>query len=114
MSVAWAQASVQAGSIFAECRKSRIPEPDSLREVPWQAISRGSTKPDLLRGQVAEWSKAPHSKCGVLARVPGVRIPLCPPLSCRKLQNLCLRINLAGFHGQDAPKFGFCREQAGK
>ena len=31
-------------------------------------------------GQVAEWSKAPHSKCGVRATVPGVRIPPCPPI----------------------------------
>ena len=27
------------------------------------------------RGEVAEWSIAPHSKCGVRASVPGVRIP---------------------------------------
>ena len=26
-------------------------------------------------GEVAEWSIAPHSKCGVRASVPGVRIP---------------------------------------
>ena len=25
--------------------------------------------------------KAPHSKCGVRATVPGVRIPPCPPIS---------------------------------
>ena len=30
-------------------------------------------------GEVAEWSNAPHSKCGVLVRVPGVRIPPSPP-----------------------------------
>jgi hypothetical protein len=28
---------------------------------------------------VAEWSIAPHSKCGVRASVPGVRIPPSPP-----------------------------------
>ena len=33
------------------------------------------------RGEVAEWLKAPHSKCGVPARVSGVRIPPSPP-SC--------------------------------
>jgi hypothetical protein len=33
------------------------------------------------RGQVVEWSMAPHSKCGVPARVPWVRIPPCPPLA---------------------------------
>src|SRR6185503_14339864 len=31
-------------------------------------------------GEVAEWSKAPHSKCGVWATVPWVRIPPSPPL----------------------------------
>src|SRR3984957_487578 len=30
-------------------------------------------------GEVAEWSIAPHSKCGVRASVPGVRIPPSPP-----------------------------------
>ncbi len=33
----------------------------------------------VLCGEVAEWSKVPHSKCGVLARVPWVRIPPSPP-----------------------------------
>src|SRR5689334_6754110 len=32
-------------------------------------------------GEVAEWSKAPHSKCGVRATVPWVRIPPSPPHS---------------------------------
>ncbi len=32
-----------------------------------------------LCGEVAEWSKAPHSKCGVPVRVPRVRIPASPP-----------------------------------
>src|SRR3954447_2699995 len=30
-------------------------------------------------GEVAEWLKAPHSKCGVRATVSGVRIPPSPP-----------------------------------
>src|SRR5262245_20429699 len=33
----------------------------------------------LGSGEVAEWLKAPHSKCGILARVSGVRIPPSPP-----------------------------------
>src|SRR5215510_9923708 len=33
----------------------------------------------LDSGEVAEWLKAPHSKCGILARVSGVRIPPSPP-----------------------------------
>jgi hypothetical protein len=28
---------------------------------------------------MAEWSKAPHSKCGVPVTVPRVRIPISPP-----------------------------------
>ena len=30
-------------------------------------------------GKMPEWSIGPHSKCGVRATVPGVRIPLFPP-----------------------------------
>ena len=29
-------------------------------------------------GEMAEWSNVPHSKCGVLLRVPRVRIPVSP------------------------------------
>ena len=36
---------------------------------------------------MAEWSIAPHSKCGVRVTVPGVRIPPSPPASCRKLRH---------------------------
>lgn len=31
-------------------------------------------------GEMAEWSKAPHSKCGVPVTVPRVRIPISPPV----------------------------------
>src|SRR5580698_6941798 len=31
-------------------------------------------------GEVAEWSNAPHSKCGIRATVSGVRIPPSPPI----------------------------------
>ena len=33
---------------------------------------------DVL-GTMSDWSNEPHSKCGVRATVPGVRIPLFPP-----------------------------------
>src|SRR5271169_4822050 len=33
-------------------------------------------------GEVAEWLKAPHSKCGIRATVSGVRIPPSPPTPC--------------------------------
>jgi hypothetical protein len=36
------------------------------------------------RGEMAEWSKAPHSKCGVPVTVPRVRIPISPPFSIDK------------------------------
>jgi hypothetical protein len=36
-------------------------------------------------GEVAEWSIAPHSKCGVRASVPGVRIPPSPPFYLSKI-----------------------------
>ena len=53
----------------------------------WQrAISRLSSPPSDPQatnqcGEVAEWSIAPHSKCGVRASVPGVRIPPSPPVN---------------------------------
>jgi hypothetical protein len=34
----------------------------------------------LTCGEMAEWSKAPHSKCGVPVTVPRVRIPISPPI----------------------------------
>ena len=35
----------------------------------------------MICGEMAEWSKAPHSKCGVPVTVPRVRIPISPPFS---------------------------------
>ena len=42
---------------------------------------RSPPPPDTLSapGEVAEWSNAPHSKCGIPATVSGVRIPPSPP-----------------------------------
>ena len=39
------------------------------------------------KGEVPEWSIGPHSKCGVRATVPGVRIPLSPPGDAEYQQN---------------------------
>ena len=36
----------------------------------------------MQSGEVAEWSKAPHSKCGVPERVPWVQIPPSPLCMC--------------------------------
>ena len=41
---------------------------------------QGLLRPFSGSGEVAEWLKAPHSKCGILARVSGVRIPPSPPV----------------------------------
>src|SRR5712671_5449718 len=35
--------------------------------------------PAMVPGEVAEWSNAPHSKCGIGASLSGVRIPPSPP-----------------------------------
>ena len=44
---------------------------------PWYKAAPHGCSPV---GQVAEWLKAPHSKCGIRATVSGVRIPPCPPI----------------------------------
>src|SRR6185437_5934039 len=41
--------------------------------------SRGSLALLGPDGEVAEWSIAPHSKCGIRATVSGVQIPPSPP-----------------------------------
>src|SRR5580698_4053502 len=48
----------------------------------------GLTSPKIIKcfqwlGEVAEWSNAPHSKCGIGASLSGVRIPPSPPLQNR-------------------------------
>jgi hypothetical protein len=47
-------------------------------------------------GEVAEWLKAPHSKCGVPARVPRVRIPPSPPTQNRTANAGRSRFHAAG------------------
>lgn len=44
--------------------------------------------PSRQNGEVAEWSKAPHSKCGVPERAPWVRIPPSPHLMKRHLSKI--------------------------
>ena len=75
------------GPVFVERRRT----PDSLwfdhslvGDFPGR-IALGSiaqtvaSLDDVVDGEVAEWSNAPHSKCGMLARASGVRIPPSPP-----------------------------------
>ena len=63
------------------------------REIPASRAlsarpSSPRTRPDrearnrsvMAPGEVAEWSNAPHSKCGIGASLSGVRIPPSPPL----------------------------------
>jgi hypothetical protein len=61
----------QVGKEIEQERVSRIGKND-LRFQGHNATSGGF-------GEVAEWLKAPHSKCGILARVSRVRIPPSPP-----------------------------------
>ena len=43
------------------------------------APTAGDNSPVMAPGEVAEWSNAPHSKCGIGASLSGVRIPPSPP-----------------------------------
>ena len=51
----------------------------------------------VTQGEVPEWSIGPHSKCGVRATVPGVRIPPSPQRTneakrCRIFDTFCFWI----------------------
>ena len=48
---------------------------------------------EAFHGEVAEWSIAPHSKCGVRASVPGVRIPPSPPFAVDVIEMFFLLAN---------------------
>lgn len=48
-------------------------------------------------GEMPEWSIGPHSKCGVRATVPGVRIPLSPPEYNERDSETLQMFNLQGF-----------------
>ena len=48
-------------------------------------------------GEVAEWSKAPHSKCGVREIGPWVRIPPSPPIyNFSVFEGCCLALATLG------------------
>jgi hypothetical protein len=68
-----------------------------------------SPPPSLITagGQVVEWSMAPHSKCGVPARVPWVRIPPCPPI-----KEVLLPPFIGGLGAVDTPSFCWRAERA--
>src|SRR5262249_50004797 len=67
-------------------------------------VHSGAFRPVSGSGEVAEWLKAPHSKCGILARVSGVRIPPSPPIAAPSLSVLVrFLIDLAPFFPQLFP-----------
>ena len=51
----------------------------SVAAAPWILKRKSKKTIYQLLGEVAEWLKAPHSKCGIRATVSGVRIPPSPP-----------------------------------
>src|SRR5215469_7018892 len=59
-----------------------------LRKQGFVARFRALARP--RHGEVAEWLKAPHSKCGILARVSGVRIPPSPPATIHLIRDIRL------------------------
>jgi hypothetical protein len=63
-----------------QCRRA-IQVPARLSARPPSCYARGSTgrQRPPTSGEVAEWSNAPHSKCGMGASPSGVRIPPSPP-----------------------------------
>ncbi len=73
----------------SRCRLAQPRRPDprgifpkrGLADAFPSAIHRAQRSTDAQRGEVAEWSIAPHSKCGVRVTVPGVRIPPSPPFA---------------------------------
>src|SRR5882724_3687995 len=52
----------------------------------------------MAPGEVAEWSNAPHSKCGIGASLSGVRIPPSPPV--RKSVRLSKPFRSEGCHAK--------------
>ena len=86
----------EAAHTSMDRRSQRKATPSPPSREPCEAASISSTKPlvpirhngyvcaalerrTTTRGEVAEWSNAPHSKCGMGASPSGVRIPPSPP-----------------------------------
>ena len=94
----------------ARYRTGRPPPTPACLHVAWKdLVSVGSTRyvcarverRTTPRGEVAEWLNAPHSKCGILARVSGVRIPPSPPLP---LASSLIRVKRLFRLGNDLPQ----------
>jgi hypothetical protein len=71
MAISIARSAISAGSVLRG--GSDRPCLAVLRWIHSRRIRLGG------HGEVAEWLKAPHSKCGIRVTVSGVRIPPSPP-----------------------------------
>ena len=67
-------------------------------------------------GEMPEWSIGPHSKCGVRATVPGVRIPLSPQTTGWSAGLQTFVCNLFAFRRQRiySERFGIVRSADGR
>src|ERR1700729_3045991 len=65
---------------WGEIFKPRAPCPAGLPRLELAPDPEGTDLPWFAPGEVAEWSNAPHSKCGIGASLSGVRIPPSPPM----------------------------------
>jgi hypothetical protein len=95
----------------SQCPVNRVPF--GAWQVPIASLSSPARPTFTPCGEVAEWSIAPHSKCGVRASVPGVRIPPSPPVPSRqnfsaRLAKLKIPNNRAVRHG------GLCTASLGR
>jgi hypothetical protein len=75
MAISIARSAISAGSVLRG--GSDRPCLAVLRWIHSRRIRLGG------HGEVAEWLKAPHSKCGIRVTVSGVRIPPSPPVCSR-------------------------------
>ena len=78
VSVGWQSGLGQREACQARAFLLRAPFLTSRPVSPAQYARRANSPRGGL-GEVAEWLKAPHSKCGILARVSWVQIPPSPP-----------------------------------
>ena len=92
--------------VWLDASAGKAGETRSCSTVVGPCLRRGCwiDKAAILRragsGEVAEWSIAPHSKCGIRATVSGVRIPPSPPVLPRPTFSAGFwRAEIANNHG---------------
>lgn len=64
-------------AMTAGCSRAVLAEARASCYLPRRPVG---TKNPASHGEVAEWSNAPHSKCGIGATLSGVRISPSPPI----------------------------------